>query len=330
MKDHVRRGQRARNAGLWVEAHAAYKAAFDAADPTTSTERERAELAGELGLCEVALHRYRDAAEHLSRSLEQREALPDALRRRFEAGQREAGKHIATLVLGVDPPDAEVLIDGERIGRTARIYTLFFEPGKHMVRARAPGRADAFQGFLGVAGAEHEITMQLPLAAASSAKETAPVAPKEAPQALSSSPAVRDRPPSPWTSWPGTLRITGVGLTVATGSLGAVFMVRAMTADGDLDERNAKLDAAGVSQGVCREAPRPSACSELKGLRRERDLFAGLGTAMVVTSGVVGAATLASFFTDFSFLQAEPSRARLALVPTVTPAHAGLVAYGAW
>jgi hypothetical protein len=51
---------------------------------------------------------------------------------------------------------------------------------------------------------------------------------------------------------------------------------------------------------------------------------------MVVTSGVVGAATLASFFTDFSFLQAEPTKARLALVPTVTPAQAGLVAYGAW
>ncbi|WP_438035068.1 hypothetical protein [Sorangium sp. So ce204] len=330
VKDHVRRGQRARNAGLWVEAHAAYKAAFEAADPATSTERERAELAGELGLCEVALRRYRDAAEHLSRSLEQRETLPDALRRRFEAGQREAAKHIATLVLGVDPPDAEVLIDGERIGEIARTYTRFFAPGKHMVRARAPGREDALHSFLAVAGAEHEITMQLPRTAASSARETAPGSPKEAPQALSSSPAVRSRPHSPSASWPGPLRITGIGLTVATGSLGAVFMVRAMTADGDLDERNAKLDAAGVSQGVCREATRPSACSELKGLRQERDLFAGLGTAMVVTSGVVGAATLASFFTDFSFLQAEPTRARLALVPAVTPTQAGLVAYGAW
>ncbi|WP_437274619.1 hypothetical protein WME90_25555 [Sorangium sp. So ce375] len=303
---------------------------MEGADPATSTERERAEIAGELGLCEVALHRYRDAAEHLARSLEQREALPGALQRRFEAGQREAAKRVAMLVLGVDPPDAEVLIDGERIGRTARTYTLFFEPGKHMVRGRASGHADAFHSFLALPGAEHEITMQLPLAAASSAKQPSPVSPRDTPQALSSSPAVRSRPRSPWTSWPGTLRITGIGLTLATGSLGAVFMVRARTADGDLDERNAKLDAAGVSQGACREAPKPSACSELKDLRQERDLFAGLGTAMVVTSGVVGAATLASFFTDLSFLQADPTRARLALVPTVAPAQAGLVAYGAW
>jgi hypothetical protein len=283
------------------------------------------------------LHKYRDAAEHLAKSLEQREALPDALERRFQAGQREAVKRVATLVLSVDPPDAEVLIDGERVGRTARTYTLFFEPGdKHMVRGRAPGHADAFQGFLGVAGVEHEMTMELSRAAAgsateaSSAKETAPQSPKERPQAVGSSPAVRRRPPSPWTSWPGTLRTAGIGLTLATGSLGAVFMVRARTADGDLHERNARLDAAGVSQGACRETPKPSSCSELSGLRRERDLFAGLGTAMVVTSGVVGAATLASFFTDFSFLHAEPTKGRLGLAPTIAPTQAGLVAYGAW
>ncbi|WP_437297007.1 hypothetical protein [Sorangium sp. So ce426] len=60
MKDHVRHGQRARAAGQWTEAHAAYEAAFEAADPESTTERERAEIAGELGLCEVALGKYRD------------------------------------------------------------------------------------------------------------------------------------------------------------------------------------------------------------------------------------------------------------------------------
>ncbi|HTN89370.1 MAG TPA: PEGA domain-containing protein, partial [Sorangium sp.] len=179
MKDHVRRGQRARNARRWTEAQAAYRAAFEAADPATSTERERAEIAGELGLCELALHQHRDAAEHLARSLEQREALPEALQRRFEQGQREAAKRVARLVLGVDPPDAEVLVDGQRIGRTARTYTLFFEPGKHMVRGRAPGHEDGLHSFLAVAGAEHEITMKLPRAAvSSSAQATAPASPK--------------------------------------------------------------------------------------------------------------------------------------------------------
>ena len=93
MKDHVRRGRRARNTGQWTEAYAAYKAALEAADPASSTERVRAELAGELGLCELALRKYRDAAEHLAFSLEQRTALPLALQLRFEKGERELLKH---------------------------------------------------------------------------------------------------------------------------------------------------------------------------------------------------------------------------------------------
>ncbi|WP_437733607.1 PEGA domain-containing protein [Sorangium sp. So ce1335] len=330
MKDHVRRGRRARDRGKWAEAYAAYKAAFEAAHPASSTERERAELAGELGLCELALRKYRDAAEHLAFSLEQRTALPLALQLRFENGEREAIRHVATLLLSVDPSDAEVLVDGKRVGRVARTYKLFLEPGQRMVRAFAPGRQDGFHEFGAVAGTAYNVRMPLPRLAVSLAPESPPGSPKEASTTRSSSPVVRGRPPSPWTSWPGALRITGFGLTLATGSLGAVFMVRARTADGDLDERNAKLDAVGVSQGVCRDTPKPSACAELTSLQRERDLFAGLGTAMVVTSGVVGAATLASFFTDFSSLQAEPTKARVALVPTFAPTQAGLVAYGAW
>ncbi|WP_437303022.1 PEGA domain-containing protein [Sorangium sp. So ce388] len=330
VKDLVRRGRRARDQGRWTEAHAAYKAAFEATDPASGTELERAEIAGELGLTELALRKYRDAAEHLAWSLEQREALPPAQQRRFGEGLRKVRPFVATLILAVDPPDAEVFVDGKAIGRTARTYKLFLESGQHIVRARAPGHGESLHGLRAVAAAEHEISIKLPQAAVSSASDKAPAVPRPA----SASPPARAKDPGPpadpWASWPGTLRIAGIGLTAATGSLGAVFMIRASTADGDLEERNRRLDAAGVSQGICREPPKPAVCSELTRLRRARDLFAGLGTALVVTSGVVGAATLASFFTDFSFLRAEPMGARLALTPAVTPAQVGLVAHGAW
>ncbi|XXY49377.1 hypothetical protein WME91_56160 [Sorangium sp. So ce269] len=250
VKEHVRRGQRARNAGRWTEAHAAYKAAFEAAaDPATSTERERAELAGELGLCELALHKYRDAAEHLARSLEQRETLPLARQPRFEAGQREAAKHVARLVLSVDPPDAEVFIDGQRLGRTARTYTLFFEPGKHLVRGRAPGapvHEDGLHSFLAAAGAEHEITMKLPRAA------------------------------------------------------------------------------------MCWQAPKDSPCTDLLRLRDARNLSAGVGTALVITGGVIGAVTAASFFTDFSFLGFTPTQDRIHVAPVATGRETGVRIEGLW
>ncbi|WP_236644212.1 PEGA domain-containing protein [Sorangium cellulosum] len=335
VKELVRRARKARDRGNWTQAYEAYKTALDAANVPPGMKLDRAdgdrgafdpaEIAGELGLCELELRKYRDAAEHLTWSLERDWALPSQLQERFLTGQRKAAFYVVELVLSVDPPDAEILIDGQKIGRTARTYKLFLEPGRHMVRARAPGREDGFHAFNGEPGDKQEISMKLSGPAVSSAKD-APAAPKTA----SASPAVRPKEPGPWASWPGTLRIGGIGLTAATASLGAVFMVRASTADGDLDERNKKLDAAGVSRGVCREQPKPATCSELTRLRRDRDLFAGLGTAMVVTSGVVGAATVASFFTDFSFRRTEPTKARLTLIPTVAPAQVSLVAYGAW
>ncbi|WP_437594959.1 hypothetical protein [Sorangium sp. So ce1000] len=334
VKDHVRRGQRARNAGRWIEAHAAYKAAFGAADPTTSTERERAEVAGELGLCEVALHKYRDAAEHLAKSLEQREALPEALERRFEAGQREAVKRVATLVLSVDPPDAEVLIDGERIGRTARTYTLFFEPGKHvMVRARAPGHADAFQGFLGVVGAEHQITMDLPLAAASSAKEASSAnEPASAtPTPVRTLPATRAQTPSPWASWPGTLRITGIAVTTAGVTVGTILMVRAGKLDDDLSARRDWLQSKpSSSASMCWHAPRNSPCGELARLQDGRNMYGRAGLAAVITGGVVGAVTAASFFTDFSFLRYKPAQDRVNVSPVANGNEIGARIEGIW
>lgn len=284
------------------------------------------ELAGELGLCELALRKYRDAAEHLAFSLEQRAALPVTLQRRFEDGQRKAIPHVAKLSLAVDPPDAEVIIDGKAIGPVARVYTLFFEPGLHTVRARAPGREDAFQSLRAVAKAEHEISLHLPRASVDISERAAP----RTPAPTSSASTARAQAPGPSASWPGTLRIAGIGLTTATASIGALFMLRARAADGDLDDRNRKLDALGAPSWACREPSPPAACAELASLRRQRDQFAALGTAMMVAGGVFGAATVASFFTDFSFLQSEPMRARVALSPAATPQHIGLVAHGAW
>ncbi|WP_437578346.1 PEGA domain-containing protein [Sorangium sp. So ce887] len=330
VKDLARRGRKARDAGRWTEAHAAYDAAFKAADPASTAARERAELAGELGLCELALRRYRDAAEHLAWSLEQREALSPALQRRFEEGQRKTAPHIALLYLAVDPPDAEVLVDGERVGRAARTYTLFFDPGQHMVRARAPGREEVLHSLRAVAGAEHEISMQLPHAAAARSSDQA-ARPMSAPASSSSTTAAAGaQAPGPWASWPGTLRIAGIGLTTATASFGALFMIHASVADGDLEEHNSKLDELGVTSWACREPSPPAACPELSRLRRQRDQFAALGTGMMVAGGVVGAATVASFFTDLAFTRSEPARDRVAFSPVATPEQVGLVAHGAW
>ncbi|MGK4002377.1 hypothetical protein WMF31_07130 [Sorangium sp. So ce1036] len=333
VKDHVRRGRRAREAGRWNEAYAAYRAALEAATPPSSTERERAEIAGELGLCELALRKYRDAAEHLAWSLEQREALPVAQQKRFEQGLRKAAPHVATLYLSVDPPDAEVLIDGERLGQAARTYRLFFEPGQHMVRARAPGREEAFHSFGAVAKTEYNVTMHLPRAAAgavSSEKEGAPGSPKEAPLAPSAPAAARTGPPSRWAFWPGTARIGGIAVTTATAAAGAVFLLRAHVVHSNLREGDVVRRAQGWTSHTCREASAPAACADIRDQVNERDLFATLGKVSLVTSAVFGVATAASFFTEVAVFGGGPSAAGVRVVPMATSERAGVLLEGAW
>ncbi|WP_437277507.1 hypothetical protein WME90_40670 [Sorangium sp. So ce375] len=327
VKDHLRRARRARASGRWTEAHAAYKAAFDAIDATSISERESAEVAGELGLCELKLRKFRDAAEHLAWSLERRKALSPEQQKGFADGLAQAVPFLATLYLSVDPPDAEVFVEGKPIGRPRRTYTLFFEPGKHMVRARAPGRAEGTQTLDAQAGTEPIMTFQLSSAAESSAKDDAPAVPEP----VSAAPRARPQAPGQPASWPTTLRIAGIAVTTATLSAGSLLMIRAANLDGDLSERRDGLNGGATASGSrCWQAADRPGCADLLRLRDERNLSAGMGTAMLIAGGVIGAATAASFFTDFSFLAPTPAQDRIHASPVATGREIGVMIEGLW
>lgn len=323
VKDHVRRAQKARDAGRWAEAHAAYSAAFEAAVPASSTERERAEIAGELGLCELALRRYRDAAEHLAWSLEQRDALPVEQQLRFEAGQREVAPYVGTLYLSVEPPDAEVLIDGKPVGGPARIYRVFLEPGQHMVRARLTGHEDAFLSFEALAGKATSFSMQVPRAVAPGlvAKDTA-TGRRDTKGSAREAQASSDVP-SPVVS---KLRIAGAvaaGVTMAAG--GGLLIWSAYTED-ELRDQATALRGADQEASRCARPNAPRACSELRDLQGKRDLLRDAGWVTLASGGVLGVLTLASL------LVGRPSSPGdgVHIVPTVNGQQAGLMMIGAW
>ncbi|WP_234023287.1 tetratricopeptide repeat protein [Sorangium cellulosum] len=326
LKDLIRRARKARDRGNWTEARDAYKAALEAADQTPGGRLDRAEIAGELGLCELALLNYREAAELLTQSLEQREVLPIKVQQRFEMGQAKAAFYVVRLLLSVDPPDAEVFIDGKAIGRTARTYRLFLDPGRHVVRARAPGREEAVHVFNGERGAEQEISMQLPHAAVSSIKETSPATPRP----VSRSPAARPEAPSPRASWPGTLRIGGIAITTATATAGAVFLLRAHVVHTNLREANEVRREQGWTSHACRDASAPAACAGIHGQAKERDLFATLGKVSLATSAAFGLATAASFLTEVAVFGTAPRAAGVRVVPVTTSEQAGVLLQAAW
>ncbi|WP_437769016.1 hypothetical protein WME77_19250 [Sorangium sp. So ce764] len=330
VKDHLRRARRAQASGKWTEAHAAYKAAFEAIDATSVTEKESAEIAGELGLCELKLRKFRDAAEHLAWSLERRKALSPEQQKGFAEGLAKAVPFLATLYLSVDPPDAEVFVDGQPIGRPRRSYRLFFEPGKHMVRALAPGRGEGTQTLDAQAATEPIMTLQLLRSAESSTGEGEPGGPAkkaatDAQAARTSTPA-----PAPSATWPGTVRMSGIVLTTATAAVGAVFLLRAHVVNSDLREANTARREQGWTSDACRKASAPTACADIHGRIKERDLFATLGKVSLATSAVFGIATAASFLTEVAIFGDGRPAERLRIVPVTTSERAGVILKGAW
>lgn len=127
----------ARRAGRLADAAAAYKAALEAAERDQVPEERRARIAGELGMCELALERYVDAADHLAFAIHQ--ALTPEEARRFLRGLKEAEAQVVTITISANPADAEVLIDGKPIGYVAPTYEVHVLPGSHIVRGRLPG-----------------------------------------------------------------------------------------------------------------------------------------------------------------------------------------------
>ena len=106
---------------------------------------QRAELLGALGLAELSLGRFRDAAEHLYAALEDGAMAEGSLRSQWYAGLNEAKAKVGRIAIGVSPPDAIVELDGAVVGSSRRGYLVHVNPGKHTVRVRKKGFFGATQ-----------------------------------------------------------------------------------------------------------------------------------------------------------------------------------------
>ncbi|XXX77295.1 hypothetical protein WMF30_00785 [Sorangium sp. So ce134] len=245
-------------------------------------------------------------------------------------GLAKAVPFVATLYLSVDPPDAEVLVDGKLIGRPRRTYTLFFEPGMHMVRARAPGREEGFQTLDAQAGTEPRMTIELPRAAVRSTGEAELGAPAKKAATDAQATRTSTQAPAPSASWPGRVRVGGIAVATATAAAGAIFLLRANVVHGNLREGDVRRRAQGWTSSTCREPSAPAACADIHGQIKERNLLATLGKVSLATSAAFGIATAASFFTEIALFRTEPAAGGLRAAPVATTEQAGLSLWGSW
>jgi len=297
--EYLRRAARARKAGQWAEAADAYRAAWGL--------EQQPELAGELGVCEVALGRYREAAEHLQISMEKPESLSQEQLRRFESAQARAEREVATVVISANPPNAQVSVDDQPPREPRSTYIIFLEPGRHTLRAQLDGYEDARVTLDAVPGTSPEIPLRLR---------------ERRPPSKPSAPPLRCRPGTDCGGkLANTLRYVGFATAGAGLAAGAGMVMGAAVLQNEMTNR-----AATVGPNGCWGKGALNPCKNLVTLREARNMLAGGAVLTFIGAGVVAGVTVSSFW----WAPGPRAEGPIRVAPAVSRNEAGLTIYGGW
>ncbi|WP_437578075.1 hypothetical protein [Sorangium sp. So ce887] len=313
----LRRAEQERRAGRWEEAAAAYRTAWE------STGDPR--WAGELGLAELSLRRFRDAAEHLRRALEAGDALAPGVRAKLQRGLQRAAQEVAAVAIVVGEPEAEVFMDGRRVGQGLATYVVYVEPGSHEARATLGGHEDGVGRFEAQRGDTPAIGLALkekppgprPSAAASRVAAVAP-----GPAAL--------RPAAAEVAIGPAIRVGGLALASAGIVVGAGFALASAIKDTEAEALREQVLSGhtDTTDHTCHEkiASKEPKCAQLLDAFHARDALGLVAVASFVASGVVGAAALSSFW----WAPSPENGGGVRVVPQATARGAGVRIEGVW
>ncbi|WP_438034770.1 hypothetical protein [Sorangium sp. So ce204] len=284
-----------------------------------------ARWAGELGLLELSLRRYRDAAEHLRRALDGG-AHSSGVRERLRGALQQAAQEVVEVAIVVGKPEAELFMDGRRVGQGFVTYVVYVEPGSHEARATLQGHED------GVGRFEAQRGDKLPLGLALEEKPPAPrpAQPAIAPRAAAAAPG----PAAPWPATGGTaigpaIRVGGLALVSAGVLVSAGFAIGSAVKDGEAESLREELRSAhddrADSSCSARNHDVDARCPQLRDAVAARDALGLVALASFVASGVVGAAALSSFWWAPS-----PDHGGVRVVPQATARGGGVRIEGTW
>jgi hypothetical protein len=292
----------------WAEARSAYESAWRL--------KKAHDVAANLAYAEMKLGRWRDAAEHLSFAVKNWPPTGKADKRdyaveRFQIAKQEVG----TLAIQVEPPRAEVLVDGVVVGQSPLGDEVFVEPGSHTVEAKRAGYQDAKQLVQAAKGSAQTVTLALA------------AAPPPPPPSTGTVPVPR---PPPWRPGPaliipaGALAAGGIaigaGLTVAAN--GKASDVRAM--QGNLKQGGNAYPCAGASGTTA------TTCSKLRDTATAQQTLSDGAFASFVTGGAFAlVAAGLGIWTTVTPRDAGPKSA-LSVAPVVGAGAGGVVVVGQW
>jgi PEGA domain len=270
-EEHYLRGKVLLKTGDVKGAYLEYKASWNL--------KQSYDIAANLGNLELEQGMPRDAAEHLAFALRTvavtvPEDRIEAMRGLFNRARRLVGS--ATVKVNI--AGAEILVDGQTVGRSPLAGEIFLDPGKRTIQARLSPYVPA-QKVIDVARASVEpVDLVLVLPAATAPTSTAQLPP----------------PPPPKSMIP-----VGVGVAAAAAALGVgiVGVVLSGTKAAEVDRLTGALNASEKEQNkaphtIC-ASNRPPECADLDSAFVAKGSYRNMAIAGFATAGVTALATAA-------------------------------------
>lgn len=264
--EHVQRKE-------WAKARAALLAAW-------SLGRHYS-IAANLGECELALGRHRDAAEYLDFALRNwGTAFPEA-KQKAQTMMDEALKRVAVVEVVSAVEGADITVGGVVMGRTPLKAPIFLDPGSHELDIWRPG-------------VPHDVKT-VTLAAGERTRIELGRAPKE-PKTGSPAPGGDKRPEPAGHAKPIVVG-TGAALTLVGATVAVVYMAKASNAESDAQALQQKRDAVYGPAGCLSSGGAGSQiCTDLASKLDDRDAANRIESLAWIGTGVFAAATVATYF----------------------------------
>jgi hypothetical protein len=273
------KGVAAAQKGKWQDSYAALFSAWNL--------RRHYQIAGNLGLAELKLGKFRDAAEHLSFAIVEGGKDQETLEMLavHRARLAEASAQIVTLTVHVSEDGARVVVDGVEVGDAPLSADVFLEIGKHTVSATKTGFARVTQEI--DAGKGEKKVLQLTLV-----REGVVPVPSTSASAVAPPPSASATPSTPPAgSWPRTEVIVGGAVLSGLALGGAV--VTTVLANGKAGERDdLRQSLLGQGASACAGASPASGCSDLASLNSDKDTWTNWAVPLYVVSGASAAGVL--------------------------------------
>ncbi|MEZ4219642.1 MAG: hypothetical protein R3B13_01855 [Polyangiaceae bacterium] len=240
---------------------------------------ESPDIAANLGMCEASMGKFVDAAEHLEFAVaDMMPSAPQATRDRIRKARDIVRKEVGELILGLDPADAGVTVDGA--SRRVRNARLFLSPGEHALEFTAKGFASQQKVVSTAKGQSQSLDVALERvpsgigSAGSGGNASAQIPEEPADRGTGRTPATSERSLVP------VYVASGVGL-VGLG-IGVGFFLAGQSKESQADDARTEL----VKAGGCTNGLNANECESLHDAYSTADSRYNLSTVGFVAAGV--------------------------------------------